>query len=144
MLILPCTVVTFIAYIGITESGHGSFYFAGVSGNVAGETTLHFPFTHPHLPAPQSIGPSQTFVHSWVQTPLLALLMQLSGWQHSACTQSSSVMQSCNAEGDVVNTVVGSEGVGVGETVTGEEPEVHPLTITRPTVKRSRTTSKPE
>ncbi len=70
--------------------------------------------------------------------------MQLVGWQHSAGTQSSSVMQSCSAEGDVVITVVGSEGVGVGDTVTGGVLEMHPLTITRPAVKRSRTTSKPE
>jgi len=70
--------------------------------------------------------------------------MQLVGWQHSAVTQSSSVMQSSNAEGDVVTTVVGSEGVGEGDTVPGGVLEMHPLIITRPAVKRSRTTSKPE
>jgi hypothetical protein len=70
--------------------------------------------------------------------------MQLVGWQHSAVTQSSSVMQSCSAEGAVVITIIGSEGVGVGDTVAGGVLEMHPLTITRPAVKRSRTTSKPE
>jgi hypothetical protein len=46
--------------------------------------------------------------------------MQLVGWQHSVGTQSSSDMQSSSAEGDVVITAVGSEGVGVGDTVREE------------------------
>jgi hypothetical protein len=50
-----------------------------VSGEEADGTTLHVPFTHPQLPAPQSIGPSQLAVHSRVHTPLSALLMQLVG-----------------------------------------------------------------
>jgi hypothetical protein len=41
--------------------------------------TLHFPFTHPHLPAPQSIGPSQLSVQNTLQTSLSDLLMQLVG-----------------------------------------------------------------
>ncbi len=53
-------------------------------------------------------------------------------------------MQSCNAEGDVVISVIGSEGVGVGDTVPGGVLEMHPLTRTRLAVKRSRTMSKPE
>ncbi len=124
---------------------HGSdpqqLVFSCVSG-VA--TTLHFPFTHPHLPAPQSIGPSQLIVHRRVHTPLFALLIQLAGWQHSAGTQSSSVRQTCSAEGDVVITAVGNEGVGVGDRVTGGELEMHPLARTRPAVKRNRTATKPE
>jgi len=143
MPILPCTVVTFIAYIGITGADHGTWYFAGVSGAVAMATTLHFPFTHPHLPAPQSMGPSQTFVHNRVQTPLFTVLMQLVGWQHSAGTQSSSAVQSWSVYGGVVIAVVWSGGVGVGETVPGGEPEVHPLTMTRPAA-RNRITNKPE
>jgi hypothetical protein len=118
-------------------------YFVGVS-DVPEETTLHRPFTHPHLPAPQSIGPWQTSVHSRVQTPLFALLIQLVGWQHSAGTQSSSVMHTCDS-GDVVTMVVivvESGEVGVGGTVTGGVFEVHPLTMTSPATISKRT-SKP-
>ncbi len=118
-------------------------YLVGVS-DVPVETTLHVPFTHPQLPAPQSIGPWQTAVQSRVQTPLFALLIQLVGWQHSRGTQSSPVVHACGP-GSVVSmvvTVVGSEGVGVGDTLTGGV-EVHPLTITSPATM-SRRTSKPE
>ena len=45
--------------------------------------------------------------------------------------------------GGVIVTVAGSDGVGVGDTVTGGELEVHPLTITRPAA-RSRIPRKPE
>ena len=105
--------------------------------------TLHFPFTHPHLPAPQSIGPSQLSVQNTLQTSLSDLLMQLVGWQHSAGTQSSSVTQSWSGEGGVVIAVVGGRGVGVGDRVPGGAGEVHPLTRTRPAA-RSRTMTNPE
>ncbi len=117
-------------------------YLVGVR-DVPEETTLHVPFTHPHLPAPQSIGPWQTSVQSRVQTPLFALLIQPVGWQHSRGTQSSSVVHACGP-GDVVTPVmagVGGGGVGVGDTLTGGV-EVHPLIITSPATM-SRRTSKP-
>jgi hypothetical protein len=76
---MPCTVVTFNADKGFNGvCNHGSFVTV-VKGDGIDETTLHFPFTHPHLPTPQSIGPSQFIVHNRVHTPLLALLMQLTG-----------------------------------------------------------------
>jgi hypothetical protein len=51
--------------------------------------TPHLPFTHPQLPAPQSIGPSQLMVHSLVsQGGANALFIQPEGWQHWAGTQS--------------------------------------------------------
>jgi len=79
MQIMPCTVVTFIADKGFTGvSDHGSFVTAGRGDDVDG-TTLHFPFTHPQLPAPQSIGPSQLIVHIRLHAPLFALLVQLVG-----------------------------------------------------------------
>jgi hypothetical protein len=77
MQIMPCTVVTFIADKGFTGGcHHGSFVTAGRGDD---GTTLHFPFTHPQLPAPQSIGPSQLIVHIRLHTPLFALLVQLVG-----------------------------------------------------------------
>jgi hypothetical protein len=100
MLIIPFIVVRFFTYIGIIRDDHGIIYFVGVREVPAG-TTLHLPFTHPHRPAPQSMGPWQTSVQSRVQTPLFALLMQLVGWQHSAGTQSSALVQAC-ASGGVV------------------------------------------
>ena len=114
-------------------------YLVGVS-DVPVETTLHIPFTHPQLPAPQSIGPWQTAVQSRVQTPLFALLIQPVGWQHSRGTQSSPVEHACGS-GDAVTlvvAVVGSGGVGVGDTVTGGV-EVHPLTITSAATMNRRT-----
>jgi hypothetical protein len=54
-------------------------------------TTAHFPFTHPQLPAPQSIGPSQLIVHSLFSqdnAAAAARFVQLEGWQHFAGTQS--------------------------------------------------------
>ncbi len=141
---IPAVNCLYSRYIHRLYRYHGAvsqqLEFCGVSDAA---TTLHFPFTHPHLPAPQSIGPSQTFVHSRVQTPLFALLIQLVGWQHSAGTQSSSVMQSCNAGREVVISVVGCEGVGEGDTLPDGVLEMHPLTRTRPAVKKSRITSKP-
>jgi len=88
MPIMPCTVVTFIADKGFTGVyDHGSFVTV-IRDDVAEGTTLHFPFTHPQLPAPQSIGPSQLIVHIRLHTPLFALLVQLVGWQHWAGTHS--------------------------------------------------------
>jgi hypothetical protein len=79
MPIMPCTVVTFIADKGFTGGwDHGNFGTV-VRGDDADGTTLHFPFTHPQLPAPQSIGPSQLIVHIRLHTPLFALLVQLVG-----------------------------------------------------------------
>jgi hypothetical protein len=60
------------------EGDYGSFVIV-VSGDDVKETTLHFPLTHPQLPAPQSIGPSQLIVHIRLHTPLFALLVQLVG-----------------------------------------------------------------
>jgi hypothetical protein len=132
-------------YIHRLNRYHGSeaqqllFYGAGDGVEAI---TLHFPFTHPHLPAPQSIGPSQLIVHNTLQAPLYALLMQLVGWQHSAGTQSSPVVQSCSPGGGVVTSVVGSGGTGVGVTVPGGVLEMHPPAMTRPAVKRSTIKSK--
>jgi hypothetical protein len=79
MQIMPCTVVTFIADKGFTGVwNYGSFVTVG-RGDDGDGTTLHFPFTHPQLPAPQSIGPSQLIVQSRLHTPLFALLVQLVG-----------------------------------------------------------------
>ena len=109
----------------------GGNYFGDVDG-----ITPHFPFTQPHWPAPQSIGPSQLIVHITLHTLFSALLMQLVGWQHSAGTQSSLTVQLCEDIGIVVTTEVPT---GVGETVTnGRLPVVvHPLTrIMTPMVTR--------
>jgi hypothetical protein len=142
MPIMPCTVVTFIAdkaFTGVYD--HGSFVTV-INGDDAEGTTLHFPFTHPQLPAPQSIGPSQLIVHIRLHTPLFALLVQLVGWQHWAGTQSLSVMQICAEAGAVVTT---GTGLGVGDTVTtGGLPEVHPLTIIRQAVTIRRMNAKPD
>ena len=82
--------------------------------------TPHVPFMHPQWPAPQSIGPWQTSVHMRLQACLYALLIQLPGWQHSAGTQSSSVVQLCSDAG--IGVTVGMAGVcgsvGTGETGT--------------------------
>jgi hypothetical protein len=120
-----------------SEYDHGIIYFVGVR-EVPEETTLHLPFTHPHRPAPQSMGPWQTSVQSRVQTPLFTLLMQLVGWQHSAGTQSLSLRQACGPGGVVImlGTVVKSGEVGVGDTMTGGVPEVHPETLTSPAINR--------
>jgi hypothetical protein len=106
-------------------------YFGDVEG-----ITPHFPFIHPHWPAPQSIGPSQLIVHITLHTLFSALLMQLVGWQHSAGTQSSLTVQLCEDTGIVVTTGVPT---GDGETVTtgGLPVVVHPLTrIITPMVTR--------
>jgi len=77
MQIMPCRVVTFIADKGFTlKYDYGSFVTVGRGDD---ETTLHFPFIHPQLPAPQSIGPSQLIVHIRLHTPFVALLVQLVG-----------------------------------------------------------------
>ena len=60
------------------ECDYGSFVTI-LRGDDVGGTTRHFPSTHPQLPAPQSIGPSQLIVHIRLQTPLVALLVQLVG-----------------------------------------------------------------
>jgi hypothetical protein len=142
MPIMPCTVVTFIADKGFTGVyDHGSFVTV-IRDDVAEGTALHFPFTHPQLPAPQSIGPSQLIVHIRLHTPLFALLVQLVGWQHWAGTHSSSVMQLCGVAEAVVTT---GTGVWVGDTVTtGGLPEVHPLTIIRQAVTIRTRNTKPE
>ena len=77
---MPCTVVTFMADKCFTWEWcyHGSFVPV-VRGDDDDGTTLHFPFTHPQLPAPQSIGPPQLIVQSRLHTPLFALLVQLVG-----------------------------------------------------------------
>jgi hypothetical protein len=75
----------------------------------------------PHWPAPQSMGPWQLIVHITLHTLFSALLMQFVGWQHSAGTQSSSIVQLC-AEAGIVVTPGVKTGVGVivavGEMVT--------------------------
>jgi len=42
-------------------------------------TTLHFPFTQPQLPAPQSSGPSQLAVHMRLQGCFTTAAVQLDG-----------------------------------------------------------------
>jgi len=80
MPIVPCTVVTFNTDKGFTGGfDHGSLVTAGKGDEVEG-TTLHFPLTHPHLPAPQSIGPSQLIVHATLlHARSFILLIQLVG-----------------------------------------------------------------
>jgi hypothetical protein len=46
---------------------------------VCAATTLHLPLTHPQLPAPQSIGPSQIIVHIILQGCFAGWLVQLMG-----------------------------------------------------------------
>ena len=100
--------------------------------DVAGDagTTLHLPFTHPQLPAPQSIGPSQLAVHSRLQTRFAGPAMQLDGWQHSAGTQSASLMHSATCTGDAVAAgVAGDNETGTVGVPTGSgECVVHPAT----------------
>jgi hypothetical protein len=117
-------------------------YFVGVR-EVPVETTLHLPITHPHRPAPQSMGPWQTSVQSRVQTPLFTRLMQFVGWQHSAGTQSLSLMHACGSTGVVImlGTVVKNGEVGAGDTVTGGVLEIHPHMMISPAINRK--TSKP-
>jgi hypothetical protein len=53
-------------------------------------TTAHVPSTHPQLPAPQSMGPSQLIVQSFaLQSGAFALFVQPDGWQQVAGTQSA-------------------------------------------------------
>ncbi len=133
---------TIIFHPSVTHTPHHGIDFVGVR-EMPVEITLHLPFTHPHRPAPQSMGPWQTSVQSKVQTPLFALLMQLVGWQHSAGTQSFSLVQDCGPGGVVImlGTVVTSGDVGAGDTVAGGVPEVHPHTMISPA--RNRSISKP-
>jgi hypothetical protein len=42
-------------------------------------TTLHLPFTHPQLPAPQSSGPSQLAVHMRLQGCFTFTAVQVDG-----------------------------------------------------------------
>jgi hypothetical protein len=53
----------------------------GAGTDTAGDagTTLHFPFTHPQLPAPQSSGPSQLAVHMRLQGFFAMTAVQLDG-----------------------------------------------------------------
>ena len=101
--------------------------------DVAGDagTTLHFPFTHPQLPAPQSIGPSQLAVHRRLQGRFAGPAVQLDGWQHSAGTQSASLMHSETCTGDaVVAGVVCDNETGTVVVPTGSgECVVHPATV---------------
>jgi hypothetical protein len=93
---------------------------------VCAETTLHFPFKHPQLPAPQSIGPSQLIVHITLsQDGAAALPVQLVGWQHWAGTQSSSEVQLRESAGAVVTSGVSAGCAGV-VVPAGAEPPVHP------------------
>jgi hypothetical protein len=99
----------------------------GVDENDAG-TTLHFPFTHPQLPAPQSSGPSQLAVQRRLQGRLAARAVQLDGWQHSAGTQSAALVHSATWTGDAVVTGVTGDNEG-GTVVVATGPEdsvVHP------------------
>jgi hypothetical protein len=61
--------------------------------------TVHAPFTHPQLPAPQSSGPSQPLVHIRLQGRFTASAVQRDGWQHSAGTQSASLVHSAGGTG---------------------------------------------
>jgi hypothetical protein len=73
---------------------------------------------------------------------LVALLVQLVGWQHCAGTQSSSVVQLCAGAGEFVTP---ETGVRVGDTVTtGGLPAVHPLARMKPAVIIRRMNTKPE
>jgi len=51
----------------------------GVLGVEAAGITEHPPFVHPQLPAPQSSGPSQFWVHIRLHTVIDAGLTQLVG-----------------------------------------------------------------
>src|SRR5512145_1724353 len=76
-------------------------------------TTLHWPRTHPQLPAPQSSGPPHIIVHTVPsQDGCATLLMQLVGWQHWAGTQSASAVHCMAFIG------VGAVAAGVAGTVT--------------------------
>jgi hypothetical protein len=86
--------------------------------NVVGRAfiTEHRPFVHPQLPAPQSSGPSQLMVHMIsLHTGFAVWLTQLFGWQHSAGTQSASVVQVCASTGTIV-AVTGGIVVVTGAT----------------------------
>jgi len=103
---------------------------AGRAGAVRAGTMLHLPLTHPQLPAPQSIGPSQLMVHMTVsQGGTAALPVQLFGWQHSAGTQSVSIVQTCASPGVARTTVAEGDGAGAG-VAAGGEPAVHPAVAT--------------
>jgi hypothetical protein len=93
---------------------------------VCAATTLHFPSTHPQLPAPQSIGPSQLIVHiTPSQDGAAALPVHLVGWQHWAGTQSSAAVQLCASADAVVTPGVGAVGAGIAAPA-GADPPVHP------------------
>ena len=98
---------------------------AGAVAPCAG-MTLHFPSTHPQLPAPQSIGPSQLIVHMTLpQGGAVVLPVQLAGWQHWAGTQSSADVQLRESAGLGATSGVGADCVGVAVPA-GAGPVVHP------------------
>jgi hypothetical protein len=81
-------------------------------------TTEQRPFVHPQLPAPQSRGPSQLWVHMALQTREVCLT-QLLGWQHCAGMQSASLVQACASTGATVRVAVGGTVVVTGTTAGG-------------------------
>jgi len=85
---------------------------------VGAGTTVHFPFEpHPQLPAPQSSGPVQPWVHIRLQTrDMDALLTQEVGWQHWTGTQSESAEQVWASAETVVSDGTGRRVVGTGVT----------------------------
>jgi hypothetical protein len=97
--------------------------------------TLHVPFTHPQLPAPQSSGPSQLAVHIRLQGRFTASAVQRDGWQHSAGTQSVSRVHSAGGIGDAVMTgIVGDTEVflpGSGECIVQPAREIAAMQIRR-------------